>query len=59
MLLLDRLELVDVDVLVTGRTLRGSIHALVGSGAEHALAGLRAVRAFISGNGLTAERGLM
>ena len=47
-----------VDVVVTGGTLRGSIHALVGSAAEHALADLRTVRAFISGNGLTAERGL-
>jgi DeoR/GlpR family transcriptional regulator of sugar metabolism len=52
------LDATHVDVLVTGGTLRGSIHALVGPGAEHALAGLRAVRAFLSGNGLTAERGL-
>ena len=47
-----------VEVLVTGGTLRGSIHALVGSAAEQSLAGLRTVRAFISGNGVTAERGL-
>jgi DeoR/GlpR family transcriptional regulator of sugar metabolism len=47
-----------VEVVVTGGTLRGSIHALVGSAAEHSLARLRTVRAFISGNGLTAERGL-
>lgn len=47
-----------IDVVVTGGTLRGSIHALVGSATERSLAGLRTARAFISGNGLTAERGL-
>jgi DeoR/GlpR family transcriptional regulator of sugar metabolism len=47
-----------IEVLVTGGTLRGAIHALVGSAAEQSLAGLRTGRAFISGNGLTAERGL-
>jgi DeoR/GlpR family transcriptional regulator of sugar metabolism len=47
-----------VEVVVTGGTLRGAIHALVGSAAEQSLASLRTVRAFISGNGLTAERGL-
>ncbi|MBA3408188.1 MAG: DeoR/GlpR transcriptional regulator [Solirubrobacterales bacterium] len=47
-----------VDVVMTGGTLRGSIHALVGSDAEQSLSGLRTVRAFLSGNGLTAERGL-
>jgi DeoR/GlpR family transcriptional regulator of sugar metabolism len=47
-----------VEVMLTGGTLRGSIHALVGSVAEQSLAGLRVRRAFISGNGLTAERGL-
>lgn len=47
-----------VDVVVTGGTLRGSIHALIGSAAERSLAGLRTSKAFISGNGLTAARGL-
>jgi DeoR/GlpR family transcriptional regulator of sugar metabolism len=47
-----------VEVVLTGGTLRGSIHALVGSAAEQSLAGLRVRRAFISGNGLSAERGL-
>ncbi|MDF5757215.1 DeoR/GlpR family DNA-binding transcription regulator [Spongiactinospora sp. TRM90649] len=47
-----------IEVVLTGGTLRGSIHALVGSAAEHSLAGLRVRRAFVSGNGLTAERGL-
>ncbi len=47
-----------VDVVVTGGTLRGSIHALVGSAAEQSLSRLRTARAFISGNGMTAERGL-
>ena len=47
-----------IEVVVTGGTLRGSVQALVGSAAERSLAGLRTRRAFISGNGLTAERGL-
>ncbi|MFI6512355.1 DeoR/GlpR family DNA-binding transcription regulator [Streptosporangium sp. NPDC050855] len=47
-----------IEVVMTGGTLRGSIHALVGSPAEQSLAGLRVRRAFISGNGLTTERGL-
>lgn len=47
-----------VEVVMTGGTLRGSNYALVGSGAEQALQGLRVTKAFISGSGLTAERGL-
>lgn len=47
-----------VDVVMTGGTLRGSIYALVGGAAEQSLAGMRTKRAFISGNGLSAERGL-
>ncbi|MBO1415565.1 DeoR/GlpR family DNA-binding transcription regulator, partial [Streptomyces sp. FH025] len=47
-----------VEVVVTGGTLRGSNYALVGSGAEQSLQGLRVNKAFISGSGLTAERGL-
>lgn len=47
-----------VEVVMTGGSLRGSIHALVGSSAEQALLGLRVRRTFISGNGLTPERGL-
>lgn len=47
-----------VEVVMTGGTLRGSNYALVGSGAEQSLQGLRVSRAFISGSGLTAERGL-
>ncbi|WP_084263166.1 DeoR/GlpR family DNA-binding transcription regulator [Actinomadura formosensis] len=47
-----------VEVVMTGGSLRGAIHALVGGAAEQMLAGLRVRRAFISGNGLTAERGL-
>ncbi|MDI2130975.1 DeoR/GlpR family DNA-binding transcription regulator [Yinghuangia seranimata] len=47
-----------VEVVMTGGTLRGSSYALVGSGAEQALSGLRVRRAFVSGNGLTADRGL-
>ncbi|MBB5079322.1 DeoR/GlpR family DNA-binding transcription regulator [Nonomuraea endophytica] len=47
-----------IEVVVTGGSLRGPILALVGSAAEGSLAGLRVRRAFVSGNGLTAERGL-
>ncbi|HEY0449753.1 DeoR/GlpR family DNA-binding transcription regulator [Actinophytocola sp.] len=47
-----------VDVVVTGGSLRGSIHALVGGTTEQALATVQGTRAFISGNGLTATRGL-
>ncbi|MFJ6214519.1 DeoR/GlpR family DNA-binding transcription regulator [Streptomyces sp. NPDC092296] len=47
-----------VEVVMTGGTLRGSNYALVGSGAEQSLQGLRVARAFVSGSGLTAERGL-
>jgi hypothetical protein len=43
---------------MTGGTLRGSNYALVGSGAEQSLQGLRVSKAFLSGSGLTAERGL-
>ncbi len=47
-----------VDVIVTGGSLRGSIFALVGSAAEHSLDGVRTSKVFISGNGLSVERGL-
>jgi DeoR/GlpR family transcriptional regulator of sugar metabolism len=47
-----------VEVVMTGGTLRGSNYALVGSVAEQSLQGLRVTRAFLSGSGLTAERGL-
>src|SRR5207249_741195 len=47
-----------VEVILTGGTLRRSIHALVGPAAEESLRALRASQAFISGNGVTAERGL-
>lgn len=47
-----------VEVVMTGGALRGSTYALVGSAAEQSLAGLRVRCAFLSGNGLTAARGL-
>lgn len=47
-----------VEVVMTGGTLRGSIHALVGAAAEESLSGLRTASAFISGNGVSADRGL-
>lgn len=46
------------EVVLTGGSLRKSTHALIGSGAEKALSGLRVRCAFLSGNGLTPERGL-
>ncbi len=47
-----------VEVILTGGTLRRSIHALVGPAAEDSVKSLRASQAFISGNGFSAERGL-
>lgn len=46
------------EVVLTGGSLRKATYALIGSGAEQSLAGVRVQRAFLSGNGLTAERGL-
>jgi DeoR/GlpR family transcriptional regulator of sugar metabolism len=47
-----------VEVILTGGTLRRSIHALVGPAAEESVRSLRASQAFISGNGFSAQRGL-
>lgn len=47
-----------VDVTVTGGSLRGTTYAFVGPAAEQSLATLHAGRVFLSGNGLTASRGL-
>ncbi len=47
-----------VEVIITGGTLRRSIHALVGPATEESVRALRASQAFISGNGFTAARGL-
>jgi DeoR/GlpR family transcriptional regulator of sugar metabolism len=47
-----------VEVIMTGGALRHGIHALVGPAAEESLRTLRASQVFLSGNGLTAERGL-
>ena len=47
-----------VEVVVTGGTLHGPARALVGRQAERVLEGLRVNRAFLSGNGVSAERGL-
>jgi DeoR/GlpR family transcriptional regulator of sugar metabolism len=43
---------------MTGGTLRRSIHALVGPAAEESVRALRASKAFISGNGISLDRGL-
>ena len=47
-----------VDVVVTGGSLRGTTYTLVGGAAERSFSQLRVHRAFLSGNGLTVERGL-
>jgi DeoR/GlpR family transcriptional regulator of sugar metabolism len=47
-----------VEVVMTGGSLRGSTFALVGGAAEQSLKGLRVRMSFLSGNGLTADRGL-
>jgi DeoR/GlpR family transcriptional regulator of sugar metabolism len=47
-----------IDVVLTGGTLRRSIHALVGPSTEQTMRGLRVSQTFISGNGLRADRGL-
>jgi DeoR/GlpR family transcriptional regulator of sugar metabolism len=47
-----------VEVMMSGGMLRASIFAMVGSVAEAGMASLRVRRAFLSGNGLTAARGL-
>lgn len=47
-----------VEVVMTGGSLRGSTFALVGTAAEQGLAAMRVQRAFLSGNGLSVERGL-
>ena len=52
------MEATHVEVILTGGTLRRSIHALVGPAAEESVRSLRASQAFISGNGFTADRGL-
>ena len=47
-----------VEVIMTGGTLHGPIRALVGGAAEQFLDGLRVNRAFLTGNGVSADRGL-
>jgi DeoR/GlpR family transcriptional regulator of sugar metabolism len=47
-----------IEVVMTGGSLRGTTFALVGAAAEQSLHGLRVRLAFLSGNGLTVQRGL-
>lgn len=47
-----------IEVVLTGGTIRASIDALVGPATEWVLRNLRADHAFLSGTGLTAQRGL-
>ncbi len=47
-----------IEVTLTGGSLQGSTFALIGPAAEASLSHLHAPRLFISGNGLTASRGL-
>ena len=46
------------EVVMTGGSLRGTTYALVGGTAEHSFEQVRVRRAFMSGNGLTVQRGL-
>ncbi|BDO43875.1 DeoR family transcriptional regulator [Cellulomonas sp. NTE-D12] len=48
----------NVELVMTRGSLDNSTLALVGSAAEHWIAGQRVTRAFVSGGGLTTERGL-
>jgi len=48
----------DVEVIMTGGSLRGSIRALIGDPTIALLAGLHADKTFLSGNGLAADFGL-
>lgn len=47
-----------VDVVMTGGHLRGPTFSLIGAAAERSLATIHAAKVFLSGNGLTAGRGL-
>src|SRR5699024_10788645 len=47
-----------VTVVMSGGSLHGPVRALVGAAAETSLADLRVNRTFLSGNGVSAERGL-
>jgi DeoR family fructose operon transcriptional repressor len=47
-----------VEVIMVGGTLRRSIHAFVGPLTEQSLHGLRGAQVFLSGDGVTSERGL-
>jgi DeoR/GlpR family transcriptional regulator of sugar metabolism len=51
------LDAAGVQVLLSGGSLRGSTHALVGPLAEQSLAGLHVRTLFVSGNGLSAGAG--
>jgi DeoR family fructose operon transcriptional repressor len=53
--LLDREE---IELVMVGGTLRRSIQAFVGPLTEQSLQGLRGAQVFLSGEGVTAERGL-
>lgn len=52
------LDAPQIDVVLIGGTLRRSIGAAVGPIAQAALTGLRGAQVFLSGDGVTAERGL-
>jgi DeoR/GlpR family transcriptional regulator of sugar metabolism len=51
-------DLPQIDVVLVGGALRRSIGAVVGPITEQALQGLRGAQVFLSGEGVTAERGL-
>lgn len=57
-LVAEELARTTAEVVMTGGTLRGSTYALIGSAAEQSLQQVGVRHAFLSGNGLTAGRGL-
>jgi DeoR/GlpR family transcriptional regulator of sugar metabolism len=52
------IDAAQIDVVLVGGALRRSIGAMVGPITEQALQGLRGAQVFLSGDGVTAERGL-
>jgi DeoR/GlpR family transcriptional regulator of sugar metabolism len=52
------LDAPQVEVIMVGGTLRRTIHAFVGPLTEQSLHGLRGAQVFLSGDGVTSERGL-
>jgi DeoR/GlpR family transcriptional regulator of sugar metabolism len=52
------LDVEDIDLVMVGGTLRRSINAFVGPLTEQSVTGLRGAQVFVSGEGVTVDRGL-